>query len=77
MAAFWGAAPCSLVEVFQRCRGTCCSIFRAMMMEAEKASENVGERLLGVQPRIQPSSETNNYVIKFLILKYVLKFKEF
>jgi hypothetical protein len=24
MAAFWVVAPCSLVEVYQRFRGTCC-----------------------------------------------------
>jgi hypothetical protein len=24
MAVFWGAAPCSLVEVYRRFRGTCC-----------------------------------------------------
>jgi hypothetical protein len=24
MAVFWVVAPCSLVEVYQRCRGPCC-----------------------------------------------------
>jgi hypothetical protein len=43
MAVFWAVAPCNLVEVYQRFRGTCCSIIRvvmiALMMEAARTSE--------------------------------------
>jgi hypothetical protein len=37
MAAFWVVAPCSLVEVYRRFRGTCC--LHALMMEAASTAE--------------------------------------
>jgi hypothetical protein len=39
MAVFWVVAPCSLVEVYQRFRGPCCSI--ALMMEAASTFEKL------------------------------------
>jgi hypothetical protein len=46
MAVFWVVAPCSLVEVYQRFRGTCClhhqgASIIALMMEAACTSETL------------------------------------
>jgi hypothetical protein len=47
MAVFWVVAPCRLVEVYQRFRGTCCLHHRgddlliALLMEAATASETL------------------------------------
>jgi hypothetical protein len=47
MAVFWVVAPCSLVEVYRRFRGTCCLHHQA---------PNDGGNKHGLQPRRQPSS---------------------
>jgi hypothetical protein len=49
MAVFWIVAPCSLVEIYLRFRGTCCTLhqgcenvrglFIALIMEAASTSE--------------------------------------
>jgi hypothetical protein len=36
-AVFWVVTPCSLVEVYQRFRGTCYLHLQALMMEAYKS----------------------------------------
>jgi hypothetical protein len=42
MAVFWVVVPCSLVEVYQRFRGPCCSHeIIALMMEAARTSEKL------------------------------------
>jgi hypothetical protein len=40
MAVFWVAAPCSLVEVYQRFRGHCC-LHHALMMHVARTSETL------------------------------------
>jgi hypothetical protein len=40
MAVFWGVAPCSLIEVYQHFRGTCCLHHQiALKIEAASTSE--------------------------------------
>jgi hypothetical protein len=38
MDVFWVVAPCTLVKVYRRFRGICCSIIRAMGNIPEKSS---------------------------------------
>jgi hypothetical protein len=38
IAVFWVVAPCILVEVYKRFRGSCCPIIRAMALMMEAAS---------------------------------------
>jgi hypothetical protein len=41
MAVVWVVAPCSLVEVYQRFRGTCCLHHQSDEMEAARTSETL------------------------------------
>jgi hypothetical protein len=59
MAVFWVAAPCSLVEVYQRSRGPCCLQHHHPDDGGSKDLWNVGKLLpdyKALQPRRQPSS---------------------
>jgi hypothetical protein len=59
MAVFWVVAPCSLVEVYRRFRGTCCLHHHRPDDGSSKYLWNVGKLLPGyttLQPKRQASS---------------------
>jgi hypothetical protein len=61
ITVFWDVAPCSLVEVYRRCRGTCCLHHQGDYPDDEGSKYlcNVSKLLpdyMVQHPRIQPSS---------------------
>jgi hypothetical protein len=82
MAALWVVAPCSLVEVYRRFRGTCCHRQQGPDDGVSTYLWNVGLLLpvyTALQPRRQPSSSRRRENLKsyvfFLVFDHYKRVK--
>jgi hypothetical protein len=75
MAVFWVAAPRSLVEVYQRFRGTYCFRREGDGDGDSKDLWNVGKRLpdyTPLQPKRQPSSYSPPWAPQILLISFTV-----